>query len=350
MKLIAKAKPVRIRITSGNEEHNSLESLQKNFVWKDVAMLFDGRLVKWLKRINENEAADRLTELSKKTDLSEDILGVYNVLFRKNSPFINVEEVFIECLHDNSITSLAEELVRHLSTSELIKYGFRFSGLWYLFAHQIARIASNFTGNESGQELFAVGEFLYNDDAYKEEGERCILLAAKRGYSEACDFRIKNNIINGDDLETILKSKDTINTLAVSWTNYSEIPIIGMGGIKNNVYEFSNVCLNIYLRSIRPNSAYLDVLFAIASIYSGTPKEDPLYLEKLFILALFDYDRKRAVNRLSFIAQKYPPAKAIIKSGKFELETFTYKLCNGFTTANYLKFFVKNLLRFRNYA
>lgn len=348
MKLIAKAKPVRIRITSGNEEHNSLESLQKNFVWKDVAMLFDGRLVKWLKRINESEVADRLTELSKKTNLSDDILGVYNALFRKDSPFIDIEEVFTECLHDNSITSLAEELVSRLSTSELIKYGFRFSGLWNLFAEQLARISSTFTGNESGQELFSVGEFLYNDELYNKEGKRCILLAVKRGYRAAYNFKKKNNIVDAEDLEIILKSKDTINTLARSWANNAEIPLIAVRGTTKIVYDFSNVCLKLYRKS---KTGYSEDLQSIANKYfEYIGNNDPLYQEKRFIIALFDDDERIAKRNLQVIVDEYPPAKAIIRYGKFELDGHTYELCSGFVTATHLKFFVKNLLRFRNYA
>ena len=50
MKLIAKAKPVKIRIKSGGEEHTSLDSLKRNFNISDIQPLLDGRLVRWLKQ------------------------------------------------------------------------------------------------------------------------------------------------------------------------------------------------------------------------------------------------------------------------------------------------------------
>lgn len=50
MKIIAKAKPVKIRIKSGGEEHSSLESLKRNFSFKDIEPLLDGRLSRWLKQ------------------------------------------------------------------------------------------------------------------------------------------------------------------------------------------------------------------------------------------------------------------------------------------------------------
>ena len=58
MKLIPKAKPVKIRIKSGGEEHSSLDSLMHNFNVSDIKPLLDGRLVRWLKQQGENELAE----------------------------------------------------------------------------------------------------------------------------------------------------------------------------------------------------------------------------------------------------------------------------------------------------
>ena len=61
MKLIAKAKPVKIRIKSGGEEHTSLDSLKRNFNISDIVPLLDGRLIRWLKQLGENELADKIS-------------------------------------------------------------------------------------------------------------------------------------------------------------------------------------------------------------------------------------------------------------------------------------------------
>ena len=58
MKLIPKAKPVKIRIKSGGEEHSSLDSLLHNFNVRDIEPLLDGRLTRWLKHQMENELAE----------------------------------------------------------------------------------------------------------------------------------------------------------------------------------------------------------------------------------------------------------------------------------------------------
>lgn len=61
MKLEAKAKPVRMRLFSGGEEHSSLESLRRNFSLADVAPLArDGRLSRWLAQSGQGERAAKI--------------------------------------------------------------------------------------------------------------------------------------------------------------------------------------------------------------------------------------------------------------------------------------------------
>lgn len=63
MRLIAKAKPVRIRISCGGQEHFSLESLRRSFSCREVAKLLDAPLVKWLNQQNEQQTAEKVREL-----------------------------------------------------------------------------------------------------------------------------------------------------------------------------------------------------------------------------------------------------------------------------------------------
>jgi len=64
MKLEHKAKPVKIRIKSGGEEHSSLDSLKRNFSVEDLKPLQkDGRLSRWLRQLNENELAEKIEKI-----------------------------------------------------------------------------------------------------------------------------------------------------------------------------------------------------------------------------------------------------------------------------------------------
>lgn len=82
MKLCAKAKPVKIRITSGGQEHTSLESLKHNFDIEDVRQLLDGRLSRWLKQQGENELAEYIGLLKPKDlDTSKGIIDLMTLFF-----------------------------------------------------------------------------------------------------------------------------------------------------------------------------------------------------------------------------------------------------------------------------
>ena len=65
MKLEPKAKPVRIRIKSGGEEHFNLESLKQNFSVQDLWEAVRGKsLSRWLKQQNEMELAETTLNLA----------------------------------------------------------------------------------------------------------------------------------------------------------------------------------------------------------------------------------------------------------------------------------------------
>lgn len=70
MKLIPKAKPVRIRILSGGIEHSSLDSLLQNFDIDALLPLYkNGSLVRWLNQIGATDVVNKLGKL-KITDFS----------------------------------------------------------------------------------------------------------------------------------------------------------------------------------------------------------------------------------------------------------------------------------------
>ena len=84
MKLRPIAKPVRIRIKSGGEEHSSLESLKQNFCIEDIKPLLDGRLSRWLQRLGEKEQqlADELKNFdAHRLDQAEGLLAFLQLFF-----------------------------------------------------------------------------------------------------------------------------------------------------------------------------------------------------------------------------------------------------------------------------
>ena len=83
MKLIPKAKPVKIRIKSGEEEHSSLDSLKRNFNISDIQPLLDGRLVRWLKQQGEDELANVISEVeSESLNTLQGAMNVMQIFFK----------------------------------------------------------------------------------------------------------------------------------------------------------------------------------------------------------------------------------------------------------------------------
>ena len=65
MKLIPKAKPIRIRISSGGKEHSTLQSFLECFRVGDVRPLLEnGVMLKWLKQIGEIKICAKINSMS----------------------------------------------------------------------------------------------------------------------------------------------------------------------------------------------------------------------------------------------------------------------------------------------
>ena len=65
MKLIPKAKPIRIRISSGGKEHSTLQSLLECFRVGDVRPLLEnGVMLKWLNQIGESKLYVKIKSMS----------------------------------------------------------------------------------------------------------------------------------------------------------------------------------------------------------------------------------------------------------------------------------------------
>lgn len=95
MKLIAKAKPVKIRIKSGGKEHTSLDSLRRNFNISDILPLLDGRLERWLYQQGVNNVA-KLVVNTRTLDLNtpQGILDLIKIFFADYIAKNNIDSLF----------------------------------------------------------------------------------------------------------------------------------------------------------------------------------------------------------------------------------------------------------------
>ena len=115
MKLIPKAKAVRIRIKSGGEEHSSLDSLKRNFDLADVRVLLDGRLSRWLKQQGEHDLAFKI-ESTDKQKLIQDDFTLCKLFFETeiNNKISNIHSFADYCIDDKRYEKTGVNLFKKL--------------------------------------------------------------------------------------------------------------------------------------------------------------------------------------------------------------------------------------------
>lgn len=199
MKLVAKAKPVKIRIKSGGEEHSSLDSLKMNFCIDDVRELLDGRLSRWLRQQNEILLAEEVDKF-KSEDLKkeEGILAFIKLFFNTELQSVN-------------ITSLFDVAVYWLTQKERYKHNGELLFCPYLLENNLdaakyayknghfpetcwSHIFMIYKGVNDPEALYILGNLLFkgSDGVTKnlEEGYKLIKEAASYGWEEAIKFEL----------------------------------------------------------------------------------------------------------------------------------------------------------------
>lgn len=104
MKLYPKARPVRIKLTVGGEEHSSLESLRNCFNVKEVLEHYNnGGLKNWLRQINRLDLLEGLDRIGE-TTLSEKYKQCILIFFDRIESECTLETILLEWLQ-NSYTN-----------------------------------------------------------------------------------------------------------------------------------------------------------------------------------------------------------------------------------------------------
>lgn len=124
MKLIPKAKPVRIRISAGGQEHSSLDTLLENFDIESLLPLYiNGSLSRWLNQIGAFDIADKLSKLqiSDFDNITDDEL-----------------ESFVKAFFNNEISTVAQKIAHSYESSENGEQIVR----WHQIAYKYGNIES----------------------------------------------------------------------------------------------------------------------------------------------------------------------------------------------------------------
>lgn len=238
MKLIPKAKPVKIRIKSGGEEHSSLDSLKRNFNISDIQPLLDGRLVRWLKQQGDNELAEIVNNFKPSSlHTPNGVMEFMQVFFAEYLQLYNIDNVFkliVSWLNASSFRNNGKHLLCYITKSSnnpesinIIKQLYKHKKElkcpeldWYAI---FSALHKNYT-KEDPEVTYILGTILYQDDAHieyysyrerKKLGSELIDKAARLGNKEAYQIimeineSIKKETINKFDVIEAEKDKKT---------------------------------------------------------------------------------------------------------------------------------------------
>ena len=305
MRIIVKAKPIRIRIKSGGEEHSSLDSLRQNLCVQDLwPLVKDKRLSRWLMQLGEVDLAHAIDALSVG---QLDVSTYFKILF-----LFFKDEMYAHCVMDlYALVSYWHDSEMKMSKNykSLLKFLLsQYKGAKYLFDHYPNEISVSewwkvfrkFQSDEDPDFLFAQGKLAF--DGFTESdgtkikdivlAEGLIKKAADFHNQEAIDF-INSNKLNVAKKLTMLtpEAKVKIDSLIIRWkedrlgfvtkkTIYDEEIV---WNVKQLLQEFTSLWKTYLMFSLK------EVREEAEAKYAELDESDIFYKERKFVLDLVKY-------------------------------------------------------------
>jgi hypothetical protein len=271
------AKPVKIRIMSGGEEHSSLDSLRQNFNLEDIEKLLDGRLVNWLYKIGEVETAKEIEKIEKqanKTNKDQMHLDLIRVFFdEKKKKLYDVACLWLKKpQYKKNIYNLISSDFE--TASQFSQFGTQFYDDidWIkIFEHHLSQNPTN------AQMFYDAGVGLSkfeNNVNYKNVATKYIWKSARLGYT---------------------KAKLMLSEKFCYYRNYSQKQIQAYKHMLNLYYDVDTsnefwkqtAYYSIYSQVGDERNFIRDYGFYNANRNKTVFSNDPFYREKAFVLFLY---------------------------------------------------------------
>ena len=310
MRIIAKAKPIRIRIKSGGEEHSSLDSLRRNLCVQELwPLIKDHRLSRWLRQLGVAALAHDIDALSV-SQLDFSTYFKVSLLFLKDDRVgRHVTELYtlFSFWHDcekrksKNYDSLRKYL---LSTYEGAKFIFKqypeevSDGEWWV-------VFSKFENEEDPEFLFEQGKLAFegftNFDKDLVRGKKLIEKAAELHNQKAIDFVKSNKFDVARKLAMLTpEAKEKIDNLIVKWkdemlgfstrkTNYDEEIV---REVKQLLREFASLRKTYKMFNREAVRTEAEVKYEVLD------KSNVFYKERKFVLDLAQYSYDKGIPGL----------------------------------------------------
>ena len=304
MRIIAKAKPIQIRIKSGGEEHSSVDSLRQNLCVQDLCPLVkDKRLSRWLMQLGEVDLAHAIDALSVG---QLDVFTYFKILF-----LFFKDELYAQCVMDlYALVSYwhDSEIKMSKNYKSLLKFLLsQYEGAKYLFDHYPNEISVSewwnvfckFQSYEDPDFLFAQGKLAF-DGFTKSDGtkikdivlaEGLIKKAADFHNQEAIDFINSNKFVAKKLTMLTPEAKVKIDSLIIRWkedrlgfitkkTIYDEEIV---WNVKQLLQEFTSLWKTYFIFNAK------ELREEAEAKYAELDESDIFYKERKFVLDLVKY-------------------------------------------------------------
>ena len=310
MRIIAKAKPIQIRIKSGGEEHFSLDSLRQNLNVQDLwPLIKDNRLSRWLMQLGEVDLAHEIDALSESQLDFSTYFKVLLLFLKDDLVGRHVTELYtlFSFWHDcekrksKNYDSLRKYL---LSTYEGAKFIFKqypeevSDGEWWV-------VFSKFENEEDPEFLFEQGKLAFegftNFDKDLVRGKKLIEKAAELHNQKAIDFVKSNKFDVARKLAMLTpEAKEKIDNLIVKWkdemlgfstrkTNYDEEIV---REVKQLLREFASLRKTYKMFNREAVRTEAEVKYEVLD------KSNVFYKERKFVLDLAQYSYDKGIPGL----------------------------------------------------
>lgn len=314
MRIIAKAKPIRIRIKSGGEEHFSLDSLRQNLNVQDLwPLIKDKRLSRWLMQLGETELAHSVESLINE-EFDEHAYFYVLKLFLKerfdNSQIHDIYSLFGYWHDCEKRTSKNYDSLRKylLSQYEGAKFIFK------QYANEVSDgewwdIFSKYENKEDPEFLFEQGKLAFEgftkSDGSKSKniilGIKLIDKAAELQNQEAVDF-VNSNTFGTARKRAMLtpKVKEKIDNLICRWKN-DKIGFITkktaydedfVRDVKKLLQEFTSLWSTSVMHDWKATIAEAEAK------YDDLDESDVFFKERKFVLDLVRYSYSKEIPGL----------------------------------------------------
>lgn len=334
MRIIAKAKPIRIRIKSGGEEHSSLDSLRQNLCVQDLwPLIKDKRLSRWLRQLGEVELAHDIDALSESQLDFSTYFKVLVIFLKDDLAGPHVTELY-------SLFSFWHDCEKRKSKNydSLRKYLLsKYEGAKFIFKQYPEEVSDGewwdvfctFENVVDPDFLFEQGKLAFegftksngsNFDKNLVLGIKLIEKAAELQKQKAIDF-VNSNTLGAAQKRAMLtpKVKEKIDNLICRWKN-DKIGFITkktaydedfVRDVKKLLQEFTSLWSTSVIHDWKATRAEAEAK------YDNLEESDVFFKERKFVLDLVRYSYSKEIPGLFVKLAKdyhYPLAQYMIRN------------------------------------